>query len=89
MAARPTPVGCLGLTGQLRVLRFIRRAIVTFVITIALLGCAAAPQVTKGASNYLQKGSVERIDSEATIFDTTNPTYAHHENHEFAANFSL
>jgi hypothetical protein len=37
---------------------FVRWALVTTVVVIALLGCATAPQITKGASNYLQKGVV-------------------------------
>ena len=36
---------------------FLRWALITTVVAIGVLGCATAPQVTKGASNYLQKGT--------------------------------
>ena len=36
--------------------RFVRWAIAAVVVATSVLGCATAPQVTKGASNYLQKG---------------------------------
>ncbi len=37
---------------------FVRWALVTSVVAIALLGCATTPQITKGTPNYLQKGMV-------------------------------
>ena len=38
--------------------RLIERALLTTAVAIALVGCATAPQITKSASNYLQKGMV-------------------------------
>ena len=38
--------------------RIIRKALLTTIAVLALVGCATMPQITKGSSNYLQKGMV-------------------------------
>src|SRR5208282_2696291 len=38
--------------------RFVCKALLTTIVVLGILGCATMPQVTKGSSNYLQKGMV-------------------------------
>lgn len=38
--------------------RLASRALLTLMVVLAIVGCASMPQVTKGASNYLQTGTV-------------------------------
>lgn len=38
--------------------KLVERVLLTAAVAIALVGCATAPQIGKGASNYLQKGTV-------------------------------
>ena len=36
--------------------RFIRKALLTAIVALSIVGCATAPQITKSSPNYLQKG---------------------------------
>lgn len=38
--------------------RFVCKAFLTTIVVLGILGCATMPQVSKGSSNYLQKGMV-------------------------------